>query len=220
MKTRFVKDLEAGEEIMGLSFALNTYENKTAANGSQYLNLALSDKTGEINAKIWEDNLNKCDKASVGDIVAIDGTVSAYKGSLQITIKSMQKLEVDKNDLSDFLPTSKADIDKLFKNIEKTIISFDNQYIKKLLSNIFKDKDFQQKFKQAPAAEKIHHAYLGGLVEHLSEMLGLAEKLCELYPNINKDLLIAGVLLHDTGKMDELTMTTCVQRTTAGYLLP
>jgi len=217
MKNFFIKDLEAGQDLADECFLINKFKKATTANNKEYWNLILADKTGEINAKVWEDNLSRCDKCQEGDIIVISGAVDEFKNKKQIII---DKLSIIHDfEISDFIAKTSKDIDSLYQTVEKNIAKVKDEHIKKLLNNFFNDKEFAKEFKKAPGAEKIHHAYIGGLLEHVAEMLNIGEVAVKEYENINRDLLICGILLHDIGKMKELSVNTKISRTLKGRFI-
>ncbi len=214
MKKIFVNELKTGQDLIDQTFLVKSQKKLKTSSNKEYWSLTLGDKTGEIDAKVWEDKLDTCESAKEGDAVLISGAVNEYKGKKQLIIESMQITE--DYEISDFLQQTSKDIDKMFKIIEKNISGMQNKHLKSLLNQFYKDEEFSEKFKQAPGAKVIHHAYVGGLLEHVSEMLGYAEPVLKDYPNINKDLLITGILLHDIGKIDELETNSRIFQTLKG----
>jgi 3'-5' exoribonuclease len=218
MKTKFINELQAGEELVDDFFAVKNVTNRTANNGQNFRSLVLSDKTGEINAKIWESSLLKCQNCQVGEVVCVNASVEEYKGKKQLIVKDLKIQPENEIDLTDFINTTPKDISGMFDFLTKTIDSIQNENLKKLISLFFKDKSFIEKIKKAPGAQMIHHAYLGGLLEHIVEMLKFSEPLICEFPELDADLLKAGIILHDVGKMDELEIDASINRTTTGYL--
>lgn len=217
MKKLYIKDLKAGQKLAEECFLINKFKKATTANNKEYWNLVLADKTGEMNAKVWEDNLSKCQQCDEGQIILVSGKVDEFKGKKQIII---DELKVTQDfEISEFIAKTSKDIDQMYKTVEKNIEKVKNKHIKKLLDNIFQNKEFAEELRQAPGAEKIHHAYIGGLLEHISEMLNIAEVVVKEYENINQDLLICGILLHDIGKIKELSVNTKISRTLEGKFI-
>lgn len=198
-------------------FVVRKIHSQRASNGKEYWNLTLADKTGEIYAKVWADNLASCDQVTGGDVVLVYGTVSEYKERKQIIIAKM--IKSDEFDMSDFIEKSQKDTAAMFDFIEQAISAIENKFVKKLVQSFFTDQNFIERFKSAPGAQKIHHAYVGGLLEHTYEMLKFAQCVEAEYPVINKDLLTAGALLHDIGKMEELAVSSDIERTVKGKLI-
>jgi len=217
MKTKFIKDFELNDKLTSEQFAIKSIRYGKTADGRNYVNLTVGDKTGEIDAKIWEGDINNCQKVNEGDIVELSAIVSEYKDKQQLKITYLQKVE--NFDLENFLPTTSKDIDELWSSIKESISQISDLHLKKLVNSFFADKDFALNIKKCPAAQWVHHAYIGGLLEHLSEMLQLSAVVSQNYPRINKDLLITAILLHDIGKTEELNVTHTITRTLSGSLV-
>jgi len=217
MKDKFIKDLQAGDQVANFLAVVRDIKKGKTSQNKDFIDLILADRTGEITAKIWEDNLNNCDEFEIGDIISLGGKVNEFKEKNQLIISFLQKAQ--NQETADFLPGSEKDLEALFKQIMKQVDNIENDALKKLVNSFFKDKKFVEKFKKAPAAERIHHAYVGGFVEHVSEMLELADCLCTSFTRIDKDLLKTGILLHDIGKLDELNVNHTIFRTVDGALI-
>jgi len=217
MKKNFINELQSGQELNNEIFLVKKLRKaKTAAN-KEYWSLILADKTGEINAKIWEDNLDKCAECKSGEVISIVGLVDEFKEQKQIIVEKM--IIVRDFDVSNFISQTNKDIKELFEIVQKNINKIQNQHIKSLINEFYANENFVKKIKQAPGAEKIHHAYIGGLLEHITEMLEFAPTVIKEYPIIDQDLLICGILLHDIGKMQELSIETTITRTIQGKLI-
>lgn len=219
MKTKFINQLKSGEELQNIILAVKSSQDKTTKNGNKFKDLILGDKTGEINAKIWADSFAQCQDFVDQDIVSVDAKVTEFNGSQQLIVKSLVVLEQNQIDQADFINSSAKDQDELLLIIKNSIKKIKNKFLKKLVNVFFEDQEFLAKFKIAPGAQNIHHAYLGGLMEHTAEMLNFAEPIFKDYPDLNQDLLIAGILLHDLGKMQELAVGSTIIRTVEGNLL-
>ncbi len=189
-----------------------------ARNGDDYIGLKLKDKSGIIDAKIWNNLLHLKDRFKEGDFVKIEGESNYYNENWQIIIRNLEKLDNSRINKMDFLPSSKKDIQAMKKELFMLINSVNNQAIKKLLLSIFEDKTFMDKFSVAPAAKTMHHAYVGGLIEHTISVAKLAYELGEYYKDLDRDLLIACALCHDIGKAYELDPMT-FGYTTQGKLI-
>lgn len=217
MKQLYIKDLKKGDKIFDESFAIKQYKKSSTVSNKPYIDIVLADKTGTIKAKIWSDDIQNCREAKVGDIIKIDGSVGEYREALQLQISCLDLLKNYNQD--DYIEKSKNDIDTMFKQIQKVIDEIQNKYLKKLLEDIFEDKEFSELYKNAAGAFKVHHAYSGGLLEHNIEVLNVSRTLAESFPKVNKDLLFAGVLLHDIGKMYEYKVGTTITISKEGKLL-
>ncbi len=189
-----------------------------ARNGDDYVGLKLKDKSGTIDAKIWNNLLHLKDKFEEGDFVKITGESNYYNDNWQIIIKNVEKVGDKDINKADFLPASKNDIETMKNELFTIINGVNNQSLKKLLLSIFEDKTFMDKFCVAPAAKTMHHAYAGGLIEHTISVAKLAKELGEYYQSIDKDLLVTCALCHDIGKAYELDALT-FGYTTQGKLI-
>jgi 3'-5' exoribonuclease len=172
-----------------------------------YLDLTLMDKTGSINAKIWDNIENFNGIFEKGDAVAIKGQITSYNNELQLKIESIRRVNPDQDKaygftFADLMPGTEKDIDELWLDIQNTIESLNNQYLKSLVYNIF--SEYEEKIKTHPASMILHHAWRGGLLEHIHSMKNIAEGFCRNYSELDRDLVICGVLLHDIGKLIEL----------------
>ncbi len=187
-------------------------------NGKSYLALRLCDATGDIEARVWDhaDHLDK--QFATGDLVAVQGHVQSYQGRLQIVATAIDK-HPDQSQRSEFLPRTNFDIDDLMRQFRGFLRSVKNPFIQKLLYLVFDEPTILAAFKKAPAAKLMHHAVIGGLLEHTVSLLGLVDKACSHYPTLNRDLLIAGACLHDIGKIDEFSYNGPFDYTDEGQLI-
>ncbi len=216
MKEKFIKDFQFKDKLINEAFAIKAIRKGKTADGRDFFDLTAIDKTGEIAGKIWEDALVYCDIPEIGEVVAITGSVEEYRDKQQLKISAMKKIA--EFNPEDFLASTEKNIDELWKYVKIKISEITDKDIKNLVNYFFADSEFIKKFKIAPGAEMLHHAYLGGLMEHTVEMLKLSEVLIENFKNIDKSLLLAGVLFHDIGKMEELHTNHVIYRTIRGHL--
>lgn len=218
MKKRFITDIKAGDVVDDV-FVLAEKILSQKRDGNNFLNVTLSDKTGTLKGVVW-DNVDQIAAAvTSGDFVSIRGTVGEYKGTLQLVVKAMDVCTHEAVDPSDFLPATSRDIDGMFERLVTITASLTTPYLKKLFDAFWKDEGFVRKFKTAPAAKKMHHAYIGGLLEHTLSMTSLADKVAGHYSGIDRDLLISGAVLHDIGKTDEFEYQFKIDYTDEGRLL-
>ncbi len=189
-----------------------------ARNGDDYVGLKLKDKSGVIDAKIWNNLLHLKDRFEEGDFIKIKGESNYYNDNWQIIIKDVKKITDNSLNKTDFLPSSNRDREIMKNELFTLINGIKNQSLKKLLLSIFEDKEFLEKFCTAPAAKAMHHAYIGGLLEHTVSVGKLAKEIGEYYMDIDKDLLVSCALLHDIGKVYELDPVT-FNYTTQGKLI-
>ncbi|MFW6080768.1 MAG: 3'-5' exoribonuclease YhaM family protein [Desulfosalsimonas sp.] len=217
MKKRFVSQLSTGESVSDL-FVLSDKTLGHKKDGAPYLSIRLSDKTGQISGVVW-DNVEKISSGvSAGDFVRIQGLVSEYKGGLQLVVKSM-KAESGEVDPSDFLPSTSRDPEQMFHRLQSVAATIESSPLRALLEGFWQDPEFVKNFKKAPAAKKMHHACIGGLLEHTLSLALLAERVAGHYSGIDRDMLIAGAILHDIGKIHEFTYDTKIDYSDEGRLV-
>jgi len=218
MKKQYAGSCKAGDLLddMFVLYEKNIYQKK---DGSNYLGVTLSDRTGRIKGVAW-DNVGKIAAGSnAGDFVRVRGSVSEYKGILQVVIKGMDAMPSDSVDHADFLPATGRDIDSMFKQLTGISGSIKEKNLRELFTAFWNDAEFVEKFKKAPAAKKMHHAYIGGLLEHTLSMAVLADKIAGHYSGLDRDLLIAGTILHDIGKIREFEYNIKIDYSDEGRLL-
>jgi len=216
----FVKDLKTGDVLVDHPFAIREIAKKVGKRDNEYYSLILSDKTGSVDAKIWSDYFINCDlaNAKVGEVVSVTGKVDSFNDSNQVIIEKITKLS--KFDPAEFLREGVKDREKLFSEILSVVSELQDDEIKNLILKIFEDKELVEKYKDAPAGELVHHNYVGGLMEHVDEMLQFALTAKKVYPEVRISELVFGVLFHDIGKLEELGTTGVVlERTVPGYLM-
>ncbi|MGA9178710.1 MAG: HD domain-containing protein [Desulfobacterales bacterium] len=218
MKKRFISDIRAGDRVDDI-FVLSEKILSQKKDGNNFLNITLSDKTGTIKGVVWDNVDQIAAGITSGDFAHVNGSVSEYRGTLQVVIKIMEPFPSDRIDPSDFLPQTSRDIEGMFERLVKRMDSITTDYLKALIDAFFKDKEFVNKFKTAPAAKKMHHAYIGGLLEHTLSMTSLADKIAGHYSGINRDLLLSGAILHDIGKIDEFEYQFKIDYSDKGRLL-
>lgn len=192
---------------------------RNTRSGSDFLSTELGDKTASINANIWEGFAELAARGKVGDVVKVAGTIEEYQGSLQIRVSSIRlSKESDNVKPIDFLPVSKRNVDEMKKEFDQKLKSISEKHLKKLLPNIFNDDRFG-KFCLVPAGKSWHHGYIHGLLEHTLEIIKICELMCEFHPELNKDLLLSGAMLHDMGKIEELSYESAFEYTDKGKLV-
>ncbi|MCJ7617379.1 MAG: OB-fold nucleic acid binding domain-containing protein, partial [Desulfobacterales bacterium] len=199
MKKQFINSIKTGDAVDDI-FVLAEKNLAQKKDGNNFLNISLSDKTGVIKGVAWDNVDQISEKISAGDFARVRGNVTEYRGSLQLVIKNIEACSADSIDPSDFLPESRLNRDDMFGRLLKLTETIETLYLKNLLGAFWNDDEFVSKFKRAPAAKKMHHAYIGGLIEHTLSMTLLADKIATHYKGIDRDLLIASAILHDIGK--------------------
>ncbi len=218
MKTRFINQLQSGDSLSD-QFVLTEKTMAHKKDGNSYLNLVLSDRTGSIKAVVWDNVDQIASQTESGQIVIVKGHVGSYRGNLQMVVKEMMTAPASETNAADFLPVTDRDVDQMFDRLTKLSESLQKEYLRDLFGAFWSDEAFVTQFKQAPAAKKMHHAYIGGLLEHTLSMAVLADKISEHYSGIDRDLLISGVLLHDIGKLREYTYDSAIDYSDEGRLV-
>lgn len=218
MKSPWIAELEPRQQVVGL-FLVQTKDVRQKKTGEPYLSLTLMDRSGEIDAKMWDNVANIMESFDRDDFVKVKGETQLYQNRLQLTVHTLQRVEDKAVDLADFLPASKRNPDEMFQELLGLIASIGNPFLRGLLEAIFADAELAALYKRAPAAKSIHHAWLGGLLEHVLSLATLARFTASHYTNIDFDLLLTGVILHDIGKVAELTYERSFGYSTEGQLL-
>ena len=202
---KFISDLHDGDRVNDI-YLVKTRQSAVTKNGKPYENLTISDRTGSLNAKIWDPNSEGIDEFEELDYVCITGDVSSYQNALQISIKRLRVAAEGEYDPSDYLPVSSRDIEEMYRDLTNVINTVKNPHLNLLLKRFFEeDTEFIKKFKRSSAAKQIHHGFVGGLMEHTLSVTRLCKYYTKAYPTINHDLLITSALLHDIGKTEELS---------------
>ena len=217
MKTSFVSDLTT-EQPVTTFFLVFEKEIRNTREGKPYLRMELGDRSGTIEARMW-DQIDGTKDIGRDSFVKINGRVELYRNKPQISLQQVRLAKPDEIDLADFLPHTKEDVGKLYAQLQEYAASIANPWLKKLTTNIINDPELAPRFKRAPAAKVMHHAYLGGLLEHVVGLCGLAKQIAGHYPELNVDLLLTAAMLHDVGKLDELCYDRAIGYTTEGQLL-
>ncbi|MDD7078867.1 MAG: HD domain-containing protein, partial [Lachnospiraceae bacterium] len=178
----------------------------TAKNGKMYENVILQDKTGTIDAKIWDPNSSGIEEFDAMDYVFVTGDVTCFQGTLQMSIKRARKADETEYVAADYLPVSEKDIDQMFEELMGYMQQVENPYLQKLIQMYFKDNEaFIEAFKKHSAAKTVHHSFVGGLLEHTLGVVKLCGFYVQQYPFLNKDLLFTAALFHDVGKLKEIS---------------
>ncbi|MGV1100385.1 3'-5' exoribonuclease YhaM family protein [Thiovibrio sp. JS02] len=202
-----IKTIKDGQPVQGTFLVKEMNRGETKA-GKPYLSLVLMDATGEISGRVWDNADELMAEAPAGAVVAVSGQAQAYRNILQLRLDNISRVPESEVDLSRFVPSTQGDVRLMAKELLKLAGSVENPFLKELLLTIFGDRKLMAAFKKAPAAKMMHHACLGGLLEHTLAVARLAAQICPLYTNLDRSLLIAGALLHDIGKLREFDFST------------
>ncbi|MBW6521728.1 MAG: HD domain-containing protein [Desulfoarculaceae bacterium] len=204
-KTQFVDQLKEGDRLDDFFLVKTARLSETRA-GKPYLILEVADRSGEIGGPIWDQAEEFQGLCQVGQFVHLSGQVQSYRDKLQLKIDAVRGVDRQAVDLADFVLASGQDLELLARDLQTLVTSVKDPYLKKLLRIFFKNEPIWQRFQEAPAAKGIHHAYVGGLLEHSLSVALVADKLAAHYAGVDRSLLLAGALLHDVGKVEELAM--------------
>lgn len=190
-----------------------------AKNGGMYLSVKLADKTGEVDGKMWDNAEEVASRFEKEDFVRIKGVAANYQGMMQVKMKALEKVDDAKVDLSNFLESSPRNIDEMVKQLSASAAAIGNAHLRQLMKAFLADADFMPAFRRVPAAKALHHNYIGGLLEHVVELVALVGDVARHFPGIDTDLLTVGAFLHDIGKVRELSVRKSIEYTTEGRLL-
>ncbi len=222
MKDLYIADLAGFEEGRSFdSFFLVLHkQQRTTKTNKPYLNLILGDKTGQLEGRIWDPADPRIAREfDRGDIVKARGSVSRFDDRLQMKVEQLRKAAANEADKTDLLPATTLDVDGLWRDLMGFVESFTEPDLKRLLTAILANTELAQAYREAPAARQLHHAWLGGLLEHVVSLLKLADRVAPHYPILHRDLLLTGVILHDVGKVRELAWDVGFEYTVEGTLL-
>jgi 3'-5' exoribonuclease len=218
MKTPFVNELQPNSDITAV-FLVQTKDVRQKKSGEPYLSLMLGDRSGEIDAKMWDNVEEVLDGFDRDDFVKVRGRVQLFQNKPQLTIHRLQRVEDGEVDLGDFFPVSARGLDEMWAELQALIGGIGNVHLRGLLEAIFADPEIARRYRIAPAAKTIHHAWLGGLLEHVLSLAALARMTAGHYRGVDLDLLLTGVVLHDIGKIYELNYERSFSYSTEGQLL-
>jgi 3'-5' exoribonuclease len=221
MKEFFICDAARFEnQVITSSFVVATKQAKPKKSGELYLSMTLVDRTGQIDAKMWDnvnDHINVFDQ---DDFIKVRGLINKFNGRFQLTVHKLRSMEESEIDFNDYLPRTTKNIDELWQTVAEFVESFQDQHLKALLKCFMADPQVERGYRNAPAAKTLHHAYIGGLLDHVVSLFRLCDLACRNYPGaIDRDLLITGAFLHDIGKLHELSFARTFAYTTRGQLL-
>ena len=220
MKEFFLSECPSHEnKVITSSFVVTSKQVKPKKTGEPYLALTLGDRTGQIEAKMWDNVEDAIDAFEQDDFLKIKGLLNKYKNRFQITIHKLRKLGESEVDFSDYLPKTTKDIGELWQTLAGFVATFQNPHLKALVEAFMSDPEIAEAYRNAPAAKTLHHAYIGGLLDHVVSLFRSCDLVCRNYPQINRDLLLTGAFLHDIGKIHELTYNRSFSYSTRGQLL-
>jgi len=219
MQKTFISDLQDGMPVES-TFLCSHKDLLKDKNGKPYLNLKLMDRTGLVEARVWERATHWVQAFEKLDYIQIKGNVTSFQNHLQVNLHEIIKLDPQQIDSTDFLPHTSQDVSKMYEELLHLCRDeLKNPWVKKLILNILEDSELAPLFKKSPAAKSNHHGWVGGLLEHVLQLCKLGRDVLKHYPQINGDLVIAGLILHDFGKIEEITTDRYFDYTDKGHLV-
>jgi len=218
MKTSYVTDLLSEQTITSF-FLVVEKEVRNTREGRSYLRMELGDRSGTIEARMWDQFEGVARDINRDDFVKVQARVEIYKNRPQLAIVQVRAARPDEIDLSDYLPHTKFDVEQMWAQLLADATSIKNPWLNKLTTQILGDPECARRYKRAPAAKVMHHAYIGGLLEHVVSLCGSAKAVAAHYPELDLDLLLTAAILHDVGKLEELCYERAIGYTTSGQLL-
>ena len=215
---KYISTLREGERINEI-FLCKSKQTAMTKSGKPYDNVILQDKTGTLDAKIWDVGSVGIEEFDAMDYIAITGDITSFQGNLQCSIKRARKVNEGEYDPADYLPVSDKDVEVMYKELMGFIGSVKNQYLSQLLHSFFDNKEFERRFKFHSAAKSVHHGFVGGLLEHTLGVTKNCDYFATMYPVLNRDLLLTAAIFHDIGKLKELSTFPENDYTDASQLL-
>jgi 3'-5' exoribonuclease len=220
MKDFYISDCARHEnKIITSTFVVVAKQIKPKKTGEPYLALTLGDRSGQVEAKMWDNVDDVLEAFEQDDFLKVKGLINKYKQRFQLTIHKLRKLGDSEIEFDDYLPKTSKNIDELWQTLASFVATFENPYLKSLVQAFMADPEISSAYRNAPAAKTLHHAYIGGLLDHVVSLFRSCDLMCQNYSQINRDLLLTGAFLHDIGKIHELTYNRSFSYTTKGQLL-
>ncbi len=220
MKDFYIRDAAQSEnQTITSSFVVAAKQVKPKRTGEPYLALTLADRTGQIEAKMWDNVAEAISAFEQDDFIKVKGLINKYNNRFQLTIHKVRKLGESEIDFSDYLPATTKDIEGLWRTLEEFVASIHNPHLQALLGAFLADTEFAAALRNAPAAKTLHHAYIGGLLDHMVSLFKVCDLVLRNYPEVDRDLVLTGAFLHDIGKIHELSYARAFAYTTRGQLL-
>jgi 3'-5' exoribonuclease len=220
MKEFYICDCTRHEnKIVTSNFVVVAKQIKPKKTGEPYLALTLGDRSGQLEAKMWDNVEEVLNVFEQDDFLKVKGLVNKYKNRFQLTIHKLRKLGESEIEFSDYLPKTTKNIDELWQALTEFVASFQNLYLRELVQAFMSDPGIAAAYRNAPAAKTLHHAYIGGLLDHVVSLFRSCDLVARNYPQVNRDLLLTGAFLHDIGKIHELSYNRSFSYTTRGQLL-
>src|ERR1700722_20266788 len=220
MKDFFIEDAARFDNATVTTyFVLTSMQVRDKKQGGQFLALTVSDKTGSLEARMWDDVTEAIATCDEGCYVKVQGDISKYQGKFQITLKKLRLAAESEIDPKDFQPSSKFDVEEMWGELRGYVSAFKNSELRRLVFAFLDDEQIGPAFKAAPAAKRLHHAWLGGLLEHVLTLVRVCLGAAPFYPEVDADLLVTGAILHDIGKIRELSWASSFSYTLEGQMI-
>jgi 3'-5' exoribonuclease len=218
MKSPYVNEVEPNR-VITTSFLVHSKEIRQKKSGELYLSLLLADRTGELDAKMWDNVAEVIDGFDRDDFVKVKGLIQVFHNRPQLTIHKVRRMDNSEVDFADYFPCSRRDAGEMWNELRGIVGQMSNPHLKGLVEAMLDDPEIAARYRRAPAAKNIHHAFLGGLIEHVLSLCALARMTAQHYPHVDYDLLLSGVVLHDIGKIYELNYERGFSYSNDGQLL-
>jgi 3'-5' exoribonuclease len=214
----FINEIQAGATIDGV-YMISQPILRSTTRGDMYIAMFVSDKTGRVNGRIWQATEQLCNSLPKEGFVHIKGRSELYQNAMQIVGDRVTAVPAEKVDINDYLPQTQKDIRQMFEETVKIVSEIKNPFLKALVGEFIKDNELMKNFCKAPGGTANHHSFIGGLLEHTHNMLNVAKAMLPFYPQLQSDLVLAGIFLHDMGKTEELSYDMAFGYTDSGQLL-
>lgn len=219
MARRYISEMGPGERIEAQTFLVASKDLRTTTQGSLYIHVILADRTGQLLGRVWSASEAMYQLMPEGGFINVKGRSESYKGNLQFIVEAIRPVDPADIDLNEFLPRTSADPEAMWRQTQAILAEIRDPRVRALVNEFANDEKRMELFKVAPAARNMHHAYIGGLLEHTLSVLELAKLVIPRYPRVSLDLVLAGCFLHDLGKTAELGYDTNFHYTDEGQLL-
>lgn len=214
----YIKDLQPGITFTD-TYMVTQPVLRNTTRGDLYIAMFLSDKTGKANCRLWSATEELYNQLPKEGFVQVSGKTELYQNCLQIVANQIEVVAPEDVNPEDYMPRTKNDVSAMYKEVKTILAGIKHPQVKAIVEEYFRDNELMRKFCTAPAAVKMHHNYLGGLLEHTLSMLRVADKILPLYPQVQADLVLAGIFLHDLAKTDELTYSLAFSYSDTGQLI-
>ncbi len=218
MAHKFISQIGPGEQVNDI-YMIREPILRSTTRGDLYIAMYICDRTGQLNGRMWQASEATYNSLPKPGFVRIQGRSEVYQNNLQIVINNIAAVDAEKVSLEDFLARTDKDVNQMFEEVKVVVGRIKNTQLKALADEFLSDTELMERFRKAPAAAKLHHSYLGGLLEHTHKMLQVATAILGFYPQIQSDLVLAGIFLHDIGKTEELSYDMAFSYTDSGQLI-